>query len=140
MKIREYEAGDQAHVVALWNACELTRPWNDPIADIGRCLDTPTSTLFVGVEDDTSTIIASVMCGYDGHRAWVYYLAVDPNQQGGGRGRRMMRHAETWLGAQGAVKVMLMIREGNEAVQAFYEQLGYNTEPRINMARWLIRD
>lgn len=138
MEIREYLPVDRDAVVALWQACDLTRPWNDPGQDIQRCLDGETSTVLVGLE--AARVVASAMAGHDGHRAWVYYVAVDPSLQGSGAGREMMAAAEGWLQDRGAVKVMLMIREGNEAVQGFYEHLGYAVESRVTMSRWLHRD
>ena len=135
LHIRPLEDDDIDAVVALGRACDLTRPWNDPHADIARARATPDAAIFVGCIGDR--VAASVMCGHDGHRAWLYYLAVDPRDRGSGFGRRITRHAEEWLRSQGAVKVMLMIRPENDAVQAFYESLDYAVEPRIVMARRL---
>mgnify|MGYP006205895827 CR=1 FL=1 len=135
MNIREYEDADRDAVIKLWEACELTRPWNDPGQDIARCMAGKSSTIFVGLDD--CDVVASVMVGDDGHRGWVYYVAVAPHLRCGGAGRVMMDHAERWLADNGAVKVILMIREGNDAVRSFYEQLGYQAEPRTVMSRWL---
>ena len=77
------------------------------------------------------------MAGFDGHRGWIYYLAVDPALQSRGLGRRLLRHAERWLERLGAPKVMLMIREDNERVRGFYEHLGYGVEKRTIMSRWM---
>jgi hypothetical protein len=77
------------------------------------------------------------MAGNDGHRGWLYYLAVNPELQGTGLGRRMVAAAEDWLRAQGVVKLMLMIRPGNTHVRGFYEALGYAEQERVLMARWL---
>lgn len=138
MDVREYLHIDRDAVVALWQACGLTRPWNDPDQDIKRCLEGETSNILVGL--DEGRVVASAMAGHDGHRAWVYYVAVDPCLQGSGAGREVMAAAERWLEKQGAIKVMLMIREDNEAVRGFYEHLGYEVEPRVTMSRWLNRD
>ena len=137
MEVREYQPGDREAVVALWEACNLTRPWNDPDEDIHRAIGGPSSTVLVGTRG--VRIVASAMVGHDGHRGWVYYVSVAPDRQGKGDGRAIMHAAERWLADKGAVKVMLMIREGNGAVQGFYETLGYEVEPRISMARWLER-
>ena len=69
--------------------------------------------------------MGTVMVGHDGHRGWVYYLAVDESQRGTGLGKRMMAAAENWLRINGAVKVQLMVRSGNDLVLGFYEHLGY---------------
>jgi ribosomal protein S18 acetylase RimI-like enzyme len=127
-------AGTEA-VAALWERCGLTRPWNDPRADIALALQGPNSTILVGRAD--GTVAASVMVGHDGHRGWVYYVAVDPASRRRGFGRAVMAAAEDWLKLRGILKAELLIRPDNGAVQRFYESLGYNVEPRIVMTRWL---
>ncbi len=86
---------------ALWEAAGLTRPWNDPVADIRAALAYPSSTVLAGRDGD-GRLIATVMAGYDGHRGWLYYLAVADSRRGEGIGRIMVGAAERWLAAQGA--------------------------------------
>lgn len=112
--------------------------------DIALCRDTPSSELFVGLDQqghEPRGVVATVMTGSDGHRGWLYYLAVHPTLQRQGLARKMVCHAEAWLANQGIHKVQLMIRDDNEddnqAVRMFYEKLGYAVEPRIIMSRWL---
>ncbi len=141
--IRLYEAADRGAVIALWNACGLLRAWNDPASDIALCLDTPASNLFVATaagEDGIGGLWATIMCGSDGHRGWLYYLAVDPGRRRGGVARSMVRRADDWLAEQGIRKVELMIRRENDAVREFYERVGYEVEPRLVMSRWLQDD
>lgn len=135
LAIRTFADSDTAAMAGLWDICGLTRPWNDPAADIALARQTPTAEIFVGVIDDR--IVASAMCGSDGHRGWVYYVAVDPAFRGRGYGRDMMARAEAWLADQGVPKIELMVRSENTAVQRFYEAIGYNVEPVSVMARWL---
>ena len=137
---RPYEDRDYDQVVALWRDCGLLRPWNDPAKDIALCRQTASSELLVGTlgkNKDSETIVAAVMAGSDGHRGWLYYLAVDRKFQRNGFARAMVRYAEDWLAGQGIRKVELMIRDDNEPVRTFYERVGYETEPRIVMSRWL---
>lgn len=116
-------------VVSLWEAAGLTRPWNDPVADAKKALDTETSTVLIGTESsEAGTIIASAMVGFDGHRGWVYYVAVRPDQQGLQLGAEIMHAAENWLRERGVGKLQLMIRSENLAVRSFYRALGYQTE------------
>ena len=126
---------DVAAVVALWQACGLTRPWNDPAADIALARKGPNSTLLIGRDGDA--IVATAMVGHDGHRGWVYYVAVDPARQGKGYGHAIMNAAEDWLRATGIEKLQLLVRPGNTQVKAFYESLGYGEQPRIIFAKWL---
>lgn len=138
MRIRPYAPRDQARVIELWQACGLTRPWNDPATDIAFCVGSPDAALLVGVDGEgEGRIVASVMVGHDGHRGWVYYLAVDPDRQGKGRGARLMAEAEAWLAARGAPKLHLMVRNTNAHVIGFYERLGYKAEPVATLSKWL---
>ena len=140
LRIRPITDADLDEVIGLWDACGLLRPWNEPRSDIALCRRTPSSELFVGSLDapgQRSPISAAVMTGCDGHRGWLYYLAVDPALRNAGHARRMVRHAEAWLAGQGVPKVELMIRDDNETVRAFYERIGYEVEARVVMARRL---
>ena len=104
-------------VVALWSACGLVRPWNDPRADMALARGGANATVLVG--RDGADIVAAAMVGHDGHRGWVYYLAVDPQAQRRGHGAVIMQAAEQWLAAHGIAKIMLMIRPDNAAVRSF---------------------
>jgi ribosomal protein S18 acetylase RimI-like enzyme len=93
-------AEDAAAVIALWQECGLTRPWNDPAADFALAVPGPASCVLVARDD--GGLAGSVMTGFDGHRGWVYYLAVAPDRQRGGLGRALMAAAEAWLRARRA--------------------------------------
>lgn len=134
-EIRPYRDADFDAVVALWQMCGLLVSHNDPARDIAFCRATATAELFVATAG--ATMAGSVMAGHDGHRGWLYYVAVAPASRGTGLGRRLVDHGERWLSAHGAAKVNLMIRDGNDAVRDFYAAQGYASEPRIVMARFL---
>jgi len=114
----------------------LVRSWNDPQKDISFARRKSESDVLVGEEN--GAIVASVMVGHDGHRGIVYYVSVSPECQGKGFGHQIMQAAEEWLRERDVWKMNLLIRQGNEKVQAFYESLGYEIEPRLCMARKLI--
>jgi ribosomal protein S18 acetylase RimI-like enzyme len=135
ISIRPFHDTDLAAVIELWRACGLTQPWNPPQRDIEFCRGSGHGELFVAEADQR--IVGSVMAGHDGHRGWIYYVAVDPAGRLGGLGRKLVEHAEAWLVSKGVPKAMLLIRETNTAVAAFYERLGYAVEPRILMTKWL---
>jgi ribosomal protein S18 acetylase RimI-like enzyme len=130
--LREDEIGD---AVAVWRACGLTRPWNDPYTDARQALASPASTILAGRVEDR--IMATAMTGFDGHRAWVYYLAVDPAQRGIGLGQAMMRACEAWARMQGAPKIQLMVRADNTAAIGFYNAIGYEPQPVTVLGRRL---
>ncbi len=92
-------------VIALWQACGLTRPWNDPAADIALARRGPNSTMLIG--RDAGAIVATAMVGHDGHRGWVYYVAADPDRRAKGFGRAIMDAAEDWLRAAGIAKTAI---------------------------------
>ena len=133
-----FEERHRADVVALWNQCGLTRPWNDPDKDIDRKLSDPLGGFFVLLKDEA--VIGSVMAGYDGHRGAIYYLAIDPGFQSVGLGQRLMTHCEAFLQELGCPKINLFVRQGNEAVMKFYEQLGYTQEKAVPLGKRLIPD
>ena len=126
---------DIADVIALWRRCGLTRPWNDPAADIALARNGENAAMLVGRDD--SGIVASVLVGHDGHRGWVYYVAVDPDYRHKGYGRVIMDAAEDWLRGRGIEKLQLMVRPDNAQVQAFYQSLGYFEQERVIYAKWL---
>ena len=76
MEIRPFQRSDEAALIALWEECRLTRPWNDPRKDIARKLAVQPELFLVGTVN--GEIVGSVMAGYEGHRGWVNYLAVAP--------------------------------------------------------------
>ncbi len=123
-------------LIALWRACDLVRPWNDPAKDIAFARSGPASDVLVA--RDGATVIASVMVGHDGHRGIVYYVATHPDYQRKGMGKATMRAAEHWLKQRGVWKLNLLVRAENDAVRGFYEALGYEVEPRLCMARKLL--
>src|SRR5882757_8411025 len=135
LSIAAIEDADIATVIALWQRCGLTRPWNDPAADIALARKGANAAVLVG--RDNCGIVASVLVGHDGHRGWVYYLAVDPDHRHKGYGGVMMAAAEDWLRQRGIEKLQLMVRPGNKQVQAFYDALGYDEQERVVYAKWL---
>jgi ribosomal protein S18 acetylase RimI-like enzyme len=135
LSIAPIEDADVAAVIALWQRCELTRPWNDSAADIALARRRPNSAVLIG--RDGEAIVATAMVGYDGHRGWVYYVAVDPDRRKKGYGRDIMNAAEDWLRQAGIEKLQLMVRPDNTRVKAFYEALGYGEQPRVIFAKWL---
>ena len=97
--------------IGLWERTGLSRPWNDPDADLHRALTGTTSTVLAAVEHEE--LLATAMVGHDGHRGCVYYLAVTPAAQGRGLGRRLMHACEQWIQARGIPKIQLMLRAEN---------------------------
>ena len=138
MEIRAYVEEDEAELIELWTACGLVVPWNDPAKDIGRKLMVDRDLFLVGRVE--GRIVATVMGGYEGHRGWINYLAVSPEQRRKGYGRRIMEEVERQIAAKGSPKINLMVRTSNTGVIAFYEALGYQVDDVVGMGKRLVSD
>ena len=138
MLIRAFDPADTDPVVRLWRECGLVRPWNDPHRDIHRKMSEQPELFLIGEVD--AAVVATAMVGFDGHRGWVYYLAVTPTSQGSGYGRAMMDRAEALLIERGCPKINLLVRAGNEPVMEFYRSLGYLEDKAVSMGKRLIAD
>ena len=138
MKIRPYQAADEEAVVALWRACDLVRPWNDPRKDIRRKLRVNPEWFLVG--ELGGRLVGTVMAGYEGHRGWINYLAVAPGRRRAGLGRALMAEAERLLRAAGCAKINLQVRTANTAVIAFYERIGYRRDDCVSLGKRLEAD
>ena len=136
--IRDFQPEDADTVIALWNACGLLRPWNDPQKDIARKLTDQNGAFWGATSGDD--VIAVVMVGYDGHRGSINYLAVAPECQRTGIGVRLMRRAETLLIDMGCPKVSFCVRKDNDDVLAFYDGLGYAVDDVHFLGKRLISD
>ena len=121
--------------VALWHAAGLTRPWNDPVADLERALAGPASTVLAAVSD--GRLVGTVMLGHDGHRGWVYYLAVADDQRRRGAGSALVRASEQWLVERDIPKLQLMVRRDNVDARSFYAPLGYDVVDVVVLGRRL---
>ncbi len=137
MDIRELTRADRDAAIGLWDLTDLSRPWNPPADDFDRAVAGPTSAVLGGFVDGALT--ATAIVGHDGHRGWIYYLAIHPEQQRTGLGRRMTDACERWLVDHGAVKVQLMVRHANAGATSFYERLGYRPEEVTVLSRWIDR-
>ncbi|SEP32149.1 hypothetical protein SAMN04487843_11151 [Methylobacterium sp. ap11] len=131
--IRPIEDADIPAVIALWHAAGVARPWNDPATDIAFARRGPHGTVLVAEID--GSVAATAMAGEDGHRGWLYYVAVHPTHQGSGLGRVMVEAAEAWLAARGVWKVQLLVRRENDGVLGFYDHLGYRDTNAVCLQR-----
>ncbi|MCB9007014.1 MAG: GNAT family acetyltransferase [Ardenticatenaceae bacterium] len=138
LHIRPFALADSEAVIAIWQACKLTVPWNDPHKDIARKMQV-NPELFL-VAEWNGRIAGTVMGGYEGHRGWINYLAVAPDCQKQGVGRALMAAAEAKLMALGCPKINLQVRKSNTAVIQFYGHLGYHIDDVISLGKRLIPD
>ncbi|MES2531886.1 MAG: GNAT family acetyltransferase [Pseudomonadota bacterium] len=136
--LRAFQQDDAEAVVALWRLCGLVRPWNDPHKDIARKLSEQPELFLVGCIG--AEVVSTAMVGFDGHRGWVYYLAVAPGMQRRSLGRAMMERAEQLLIARGCPKISLMVRSENSGVLTFYRELGYAEDKVSVLGKRLIPD
>lgn len=138
MLIRPFTSADTAAVVQLWEVCGLTRPWNDPRKDIERKLSEQPELFLVG--DTDGQVTATAMVGFDGHRGWLYYLAVAPEHRGAGLGSQLIATAEELLIARGCPKLNLQVRGGNTRLIEYYKTLGFEEDHAVGLGKRLIPD
>jgi len=136
--VRAFRESDEARVVELWTFAGLVRAWNDPKKDIARKLKVQRE-LFLVAELE-SVVVGVVMAGYDGHRGWINYLAVDIGQRRRGIGSALMRDAERRLRLLGCPKINLQVRAESSEVQAFYAALGFKNDPVTSLGKRLEDD
>lgn len=121
--------------VALWQACNLTRPWNDPHADAAFALRGAASTILAARR--AGTLVGTAMVGHDGHRGAVYYVGVTPELRKSGVGAMLMAAVEQWLKDRGVPKLNVMVRTDNLAARGFYERLGYAPDKVVVISKRL---
>ena len=137
LKIKPYSEKDEQGVVALWHeAFPDNSPWNVPQNDIKRKLNIQRELFLVAeIEDE---IVGTAMAGFDGHRGWVYYVAVSKKHRRRGIGKALMQRVEKGLIDIGCSKLNLQVRASNKEVVEFYKNLGYDIEDRVSMGKLLI--
>ncbi len=132
VKIRPCTRHDREAIIALW---ERVFPDNPPHSAPAHNFDAKFAMgddlLFVAT--DQGSVIGTAMAGYDGHRGWLYAVAVLPEYRRRGIGTDLVLHAINTLRATGCIKVNLQIRDTNTAVRGFYESLGFDAEARLSM-------
>ena len=138
MLIRPFQESDEVAVVGLWRACGLVRPQNDPRKDIRRKLRVNPEWFLVS--EHRGRVVGTVMVGYEGHRGWINYLAVEPGLQRTGLGRMLMAEAERLLRAVGCPKINLQVRSNNASAVHFYRELGFSVDDVISLGKRLEPD
>lgn len=136
MEIRVFRESDEQAVIDLWRAVSLSSaPHNDPAMALRKKLAVDRDLLFVAEID--GSLVGTVMGGYDGHRGWVYAVAVHTDHRRRGVGSALMRRVEAALADRGCLKVNLQVMASNPGAVAFYEKLGYSVEERVSMGKRL---
>ena len=138
VRIRSYRETDNREVIQLWKECDLVVPWNNPQHDIARKRTVQSELFLIGLIK--KEIITTAMVGYDGHRGWVYYLAVKPNYQQQEVGKQMMKEAENRLLEIGCPKLNIMVRTTNLDVINFYKAIGYKVDAVTSLGKRLDPD
>ena len=137
-RIDAYRASDQDDMIALWQACELIVPWNNPLTDIERKTADSPELFFTGRVD--GQLMASCMAGYDGHRGWIYFLAVHPSYRRRGYAAQLVSHTGNKLLELGCPKLELMVRQSNQDMIAFYQAIGFDLDPVVVLSKRLQAD
>ena len=132
VEISTYESKFQDAVVDLWKTCNLITPQNDPVEDIRKKTSFQPELFFVGLLE--GKVIGSIMVGYEGHRGWMNYMAVNPKYQRQGYGRKLVQKAIAELKKIGCVKINLQVRRSNTSVIDFYKHLEFQEDDVISLA------
>ena len=136
MQIRLFEARDTVGVTSIWQeALPDDRPHNQPPSVIRKKVAVRDDLFFVAEEN--AVVLGTIMAGYDGHRGWLYSVAVDPASRCKGFGKQLVNHAVRSLQKLGCTKVNLQVRGDNKNVIAFYKSLGFGVEDRVSMGKLL---
>lgn len=132
--IRPYRHEDEAAVADLWRyVFPSESPHNEPRLAISRKTRHDDGLFLVATLD--AEVVGTIMGGYDGHRGWIYSLAVDPKHRRRGIGSALVARVEELLRDRGSVKINVQLRGDNAAVAGFYEGLGYAVEDRVSMGK-----
>ena len=124
----------RSQVIALWRATfGYQAAHHNPSLVIDKKLAVDDHFFFVAIDEDV--VVGTTIAGYDGHRGWIYSVAVSPSHQRQGIGSRLVRHAEQALTSNGCVKINLQIIEGNERAIRFYASLGYSSQKLISTGK-----
>lgn len=133
--VRRFREQDREAVVSVWERVfPDDPPHNDPAQVISAKLKID-DLIFVCERDNQ--IIGACMAGYDGHRGWLYAVAVLPEQRRNHAGASLVKAAIAELKCLGCIKVNLQIRPTNTVVAAFYESLGFAVEDRLSMGAFI---
>jgi ribosomal protein S18 acetylase RimI-like enzyme len=140
VKIRLFDVRDAEPVIALWREAfpeyaDPLKPQRDPRVSIANKLATQPDLFFVGEVE--TRVIGTIMAGYDGHRGWLYSLAVAQAFRRHGFGRALVQHAESELAKRGCPKVNLQILTSKSDVQTFYAKLGYHADEVVSLGKRL---
>ena len=138
MRICPYSPDHDKAEISLWERCGLIRPWNDPKKDIARKIAIDPDLFLIGLEGES--IVGTIMVGYEGHRGWINYLAIDPDHRRKGFARQFMQAAERLLAERGCPKINLQVRSDNQYAVAFYQALGYQIDDVISFGKRLDQD
>ena len=138
VEIGTFSNSHEEAVLRLWASCGLLHPSNDPKKDIARKQKVNPDLFLIALIG--GKVVGTLMAGYEGHRGWINYLAVDPARRKLGLGRKLMAEAELRLKALGCPKINLQVRQGNQEACAFYEKLGFGNEQVISFGKRLADD
>lgn len=121
-------------VIDIWSTIfRYSDKRNDPALIIDKKLAVDDNLFFIAVENNK--VVGTIMAGYDGHRGWIYSMAVLPEKRKANVGTLLLHHAENELKKLGCFKINLQIHDHNENVKEFYLKNGYDIENRISMGK-----
>ena len=121
---REFSINDYDAAVDLWQRVEgLEIAEGDDRESVAQFL--ARNPGLSRVVTDGSGTVGVALCGHDGHRGYIYHLAVDPAYQGRGLGRRLVDECLEGLRQTGLKRVIILVAGDNPRGREFWKRCGW---------------
>lgn len=135
MKIRKFQESDKDSLIQLW---QMVFPDDPPHNKPSKVIDAKLNVDdLIFIVEDNQELIGACIAGYDGHRGWLYAVAVDPAHRRKGIGEKLVKYSLRILKEIGCIKVNLQLRSSNTGVATFYQSLGFEVEDRLSMGSFI---
>lgn len=123
IRIRSCRVADLAAVLALWKHAGAIPSVTDNIAALRRRLRRDRQLFLLAW--DGARLVGSVIGGWDGWRASIARLAVDPAYRGRGLATVLVTRIEKRLRSRGATRIRCIVVRSNARARAFWSGAGY---------------
>ena len=128
IKTRSFEIADYEAAVELWSRVEgVEIAEGDSKEDIASYL--VQNPGLSRVAENNGAIVGASLCGHDGHRGYIYHLAVAPECRGRGIGRKLVAECLEGLRRFGLKRALILVATDNPQGEAFWLRYGWEEVP-----------